>query len=97
MSNTKTVSQKINEKWVHTWDMTAVNAAIGSTVSSVVWAIKTGTTVTLGTETLVDALASAVVISGSTPGRNCITATVTFADGQIGVYTLNINVNNPRG
>ena len=95
MSNTKTITQKTNESWVHTWDMTAVNAAISSTVSSVIWAIQSGTTVTLGTETLADPLASVVIASAGTKGRNCVTATVTYADSQVGVYTLNINITVP--
>ena len=92
MSNTKTITQKTNEVWSHTWDFSAVDTAISATVSSVVWAVQSGTTVTLGTETLADPLASVVITAANTKGRNCVTCTATYSDGQVGVYTLNISV-----
>ena len=95
MSNTKTITQKTNEKWVNSWNFSEVNTAISATVSSVTWAIVSGTTVTLGTETLVDPLASVEITAANTKGRNCVTCTAVFSDGQIGVYTLNISVVEP--
>ena len=95
MSNTNTITQKTNESWLHSWNFSAVDTAISATVSSVTWAIVSGSTVTLGTETLADPLASVEITAANTKGRNCVTCTAVFSDGQVGVYTLHISVLEP--
>ena len=95
--NEETVSQKTNESWVHRWDLTLPEAAISATITSAVWTLTSGSTVTITAETISEPYVQATLTSGASIGRNCIEILVTYSDGQIGLYTINVNINEPCG
>jgi galactitol-specific phosphotransferase system IIB component len=91
MKNFKNDTMKVGEAWITTWDLSTQTAATSATISASVWSVCSGTGITISADSIsgskVQALLTATAI-----GVTTVDATVTYSNGEIGVYEVQVTV-----
>ncbi len=82
------------EAWTYTIDWTVTAGRLGTSVSSVVWSVDSGSA-TISGEALASNVASALITT-SQSGCAMIKVVATLADGQIDIHYFKVQVSEPN-
>lgn len=86
-----TSTQKNGSAYYYTFDLTKRCQGLKTTVSSAVWAVSSGTSIAVSSDSNTNLTCKALCTASST-GVTVLTCTVTYASGEISVLTLTITV-----
>lgn len=91
----KTFEMYVNSTRNASIDFKATAGRLGTSVSSVVWAVEEGSSITLGSDSLSDNIAQVSLVSSSSTGCNLIRCIATMANGEVLPEYFKVKVNDP--